>query len=69
MKRPGGAASVTAIAKGRLTALDTDAAQKAPGVLAVITASNARGTGRRQQKHRQAVRRPPLSTIIRPLRW
>lgn len=29
------------IAKGRLTALDTDAAQKAPGVLAVITASNA----------------------------
>ncbi len=31
----------SAIAKGRLTALDTDAAQKAPGVLAVITASNA----------------------------
>ncbi len=26
----------SAIAKGRLTALDTDAAQKAPGVLAVI---------------------------------
>ena len=31
----------SAIAKGRLTALDTDAAQKEPGVLAVITASNA----------------------------
>ena len=28
----------SAIAKGRLTALDTDAAQKAPGVLAGITA-------------------------------
>ncbi|EFC1302671.1 xanthine dehydrogenase family protein molybdopterin-binding subunit [Escherichia coli] len=36
----------SAIAKGRLTALDTDAAQKAPGVLAVITASNAGALGK-----------------------
>ncbi|EFN2498659.1 xanthine dehydrogenase family protein molybdopterin-binding subunit [Escherichia coli] len=36
----------SAIAKGRLIALDTDAAQKAPGVLAVITASNAGALGK-----------------------
>ena len=36
----------SAIAKGCLTALDTDAAQKAPGVLAVITASNAGALGK-----------------------
>ncbi|HAM2920380.1 TPA: xanthine dehydrogenase family protein molybdopterin-binding subunit, partial [Escherichia coli] len=36
----------SAMAKGRLTALDTDAAQKAPGVLAVITASNAGALGK-----------------------
>ncbi len=50
MKRPPNAAYGyivgSAIAKGRLTALDTDAAQKAPGVLAVITASNAGALGK-----------------------
>ena len=30
-----------AIAKGRITGLDTDAAKAAPGVLAVVTAQNA----------------------------
>lgn len=36
----------SAIAKGRITSIETEAAQKAPGVLAVITAANAGALGK-----------------------
>jgi CO/xanthine dehydrogenase Mo-binding subunit len=58
-----------AIAKGRIASIDTAAAKRAPGVLAIVTYENAGKLGKGKFNTATLLAGPRSSTTTRPWRW